>query len=160
MSTAKLTKGDIVRDTSTDDKFYNKQGEVVRVYTNGTVVVRFPVFMIPEYLFWNEKKKPITITYKGEEADVLVREDHWDEEALTVWRAEQIWPKFHHSVYTMREPFKEGSECMVAECKETAIKRGLINFVGSVYPVDMCAEHCERWDEKAVENFPELKKAT
>ncbi len=153
-----LEKGDIVKDTSSDSVFYGKQGEVVRVYSNGTTMVRFPVFMIPSHMYvWDNERKPITVWYKGKEVDDLVVEEHWDEEALTIWRAEQIWPRFHHSVYVNKEPFREGSECMVADCMNVAIKRGLINFVGGVYPVDMCQDHCDCWDEKAVETFPDLK---
>lgn len=153
-------KGNIVKDTSDESHFFGKQGEVCRVYPNGTAVVLFPLFMIPSYLFcWSEKKKPIYVTYKGDDLDDLVLEDHWDEGALTVWRAEQIWLRFHHSVYSMKEPFREGSPCMVEGCEETATERGLINVWGTVYPIDMCPEHLERWHAKAVEVGPDLKPA-
>lgn len=158
MPDVKLVKGNIVKNNLDDSTLYGKQGEVIRVYSNGTVIVRFPVFMIPSYLFWhNEERRPINVTFKGDEVADLLLEDHWDEQALTVWRAEKLWPRFHHSVCWLEKPFEQGSKCTVKGCEKTALKRGLINYVGSVYPVDMCAEHCKRWDEKAVEDFPVLK---
>lgn len=80
-----LIKGDIVTDTDYVSRFFNKQGQVSRVYANGTVMVRFPAASLPDHYFdFNEERHDLTISFKGDEATFLRKDKDWDPRLIPI----------------------------------------------------------------------------
>ena len=158
MNATTLTKGCIVTDINDENNFHNKQGEVSRIYPNGTVIVRFPVFMIPDHtLFPGEKPKARSMTYRGDEVNDLRMDEDWDQGALAQYEAKKLFP---HSCFQIRydpKPFQEGTVCQLEGCDEVAVGRSMVNYVGTAFTVDLCEKHRKEWHGMCTECFPDLK---
>lgn len=154
-----LKKGDIVTDTNDDSHFCGRQGMVIRIYSNGTAVVRFPIHMIPLgfYMYW-EEKKPINVTYQGIKLDGLRKESDWDEKAFLQYETKRLFGRMFHSTYFHKKTFQKGIGCNIKECDKKAIGRSLINCFGTVYSFDLCRKHQKEWHGKCVEELPETQK--
>ena len=154
-----LARGDIVQDTDEEESgYYGKQGEVTRVFPNGTVMVRFPVFMIPLGIFgYGEKVRPVSIAYKGNDSANLKKVEHYDQGVLTEHLVEKMFPNMWHSIRYHSTPFVDGIACEVEGCEEMAVGRSLINYVGTVCTLDLCAKHRKQWHGMCTESFPTLK---
>lgn len=160
MSDNVLEKGDIVKDTSEESNYYSKQGKVVRVYANGTVMVRFPDFMVPDYLFYyGEEKSSRVVGYRGDEVSTLQQEEQFDQGELYQHVAKkQFGSHMWLRVLYPKEASKKNSECRVEGCCRPAYReRSLINYVGSVHVLDLCLVHRREWHGICTEGFPELK---
>jgi len=153
-----LKKGDIVTDTSEKSCFCGKQGKVIRVYKNGTTIVRFPLSMIPLglYLPW-EEKKPTNITYSSSKRRDLRKDDNWDEKAIILYEVKRLFLHMAHTVCFRNKPFQENTECDIKKCGKKAVGRSLINYFGTVYTFDLCRKHQKEWHGRCTEELPEKK---
>lgn len=158
MSNLVLAKKDIVTDTNEDSAFYGKQGEVVRVYPNGTVMVRFPVFMLPLGLFmpW-EAEVPVNKGYKKHELLKLQKNDNWNEKAKIEWRIKRVWRHMCSVYHLPHKTLTETECCGIKDCTQKPIDWALINFVGTVFVIAMCKNHHNQWNNRALEYLPKLK---
>ena len=150
--------GDIVTDTNKDSRFYGRQGKIIRIFSNGTIIVRFPIYMIPLcfYMYW-EEKKPINVTYRGIKLVGLRKESDWDEKAFLQYETKRLFGRMFHSTYFHKEPFQKGSGCTIKECDKKAVGRSLINYFGTVFTFDLCRKHQKEWHGRCTEELPEKK---
>jgi len=158
MSDVMFVKGDIVTDTDMESSFCDKQGQVSRVYPNGTVIVRFPAHMVEMPVWSDENPKPISIAYRGTDVDHLRKDKCWRQLELVQYEAKKIYGHMFHSLNYFRGPFKEGTPCQIEGCDEPAIGRSLVNFVGTIYSFELCKAHKKEWHGIITEGFPDLKK--
>lgn len=147
-----LQIADIVTVIDEDLMCFNQQGKVIEIKEDGNedgpIGVRFGPSA--RYLFSGDWRPDNLVWYQEKE----LRKDA--ELTLENQVIEKFGTRMWHTFYDTPFPFSEQNLCMSEEHIDDvpkASKRILINFVGSVYPIDVCKEH-EHFDGKCAESWP------
>jgi len=122
-----------------------QQGEVVEIvedgHQDGNIAVRVenPLSSLPG------QKVP---RFKEEELRV---DADWTPEI----QATRLFRKNgYHTIREPKEPFSPEKDCSHADCPEKNTRRVLVNFWGSVYLIDLCDAHAEKWHGRHADTFP------
>jgi hypothetical protein len=128
---ADFKKGDIVTVTKIDSLVRDEQGEVVAVGNKISVFFGEEVTI----LGYTSSRDERIFNFSPED---LKKEKDWKLET----KATKLFGRnmFHH-LFARKSPFNPKDECQIEGCPDLVFKRGLYNFWGSVYEVDLCEEH-------------------
>lgn len=143
---------DIVTVTSKEKNLFDCQGHIVGIFDDGDeggpIEVVFPDlfhgrigYMSPARIF----------SFRFQPTD-LRRNKAWLLEVL----ADELFHDHFHSLLAPKEHFRLGkSVCKVNGCQSKAFARGLLNFVGSVYAINLCPTHWYSVHGHCTESWPE-----
>ncbi len=152
-----LKIGDVVTVTDEELMLFDHQGKIVEIEDDGNedgpIGVRFS--KSSRSMFGVDWRSDNLIRFSEKE---LRKDDDW---SLKNQAIEKFGTRMWHTLYEAPWPFSEQNLCMSEDHKQNvphATKRILINFVGSVYPIDVCKEH-EHFDGKCGESWPFVERA-
>lgn len=97
----------------------------------------------------------IGVKFKDEYEVIFFRENQlrknadWTREN----KAERLFEGFH-SLFALKHRFDPNAICTHKGCRKKNSQRGMFNYVGSVYEVDLCDEHFKKWHGHCVESAP------
>ena len=142
MGAKTFTKGEIVV-AKTDREYIWGKGEVIRIFPNGTIMVRFGNDAARQLDLpgWWEARK-VNASY--DPSDLIKYED---------WTAEMLFGKTYMFVGPLGYPFSTDAICMHNECDSKSSRRIMVNCLGSVHELDVCDEHSS-YHGKLIEDFP------
>ena len=93
----------------------------------------------------------------NKEVKFLRKDKGWNQCDFVEYEAKKLFGKMWHSIRYKPEPFVVGTPCNIRNCPEDAVGRSLINFLGTVYTLDLCKTHKKEMHGMNTESFPELK---
>ncbi len=145
-----LEVGNIVTVVSEDCRFFESQGEIVEIKDDGdpdgNIGVRFGEWYADLFDYPDGKYTIVRFVEKE-----LRQDADWSLEAKIVrLYGKHCW----HSVYVLKKPFDPTEECPEEGCAEQVSRRCLINIWGSIYEIDLCGKHVEKYHGKCGEIFP------
>jgi hypothetical protein len=136
-------KSDIVTVIKEDSLVRGEQGKVVEV------AEKISVFFDKEvtYLGFTFSKDERTFDFNPED---LRKDEDWKLET----KATRLFgSNMFHSLFSPKAPFDTKNECQIEGCPNLVFKRGIYNYWGSVYEVDMCEEHYKEKHGKCGEDL-------
>lgn len=146
-----LAVGDIVTVTLKECIYFGIQGQVMEVNEDGDpggpIGVKFNKWKDPWAAI--QKDRP-TVRFLE---SFLRKDDDWDPEI----RVLECYGKYLcRSFFQLPDPFDptKPSPCKTKGCVYLAVRRCLINIVGSVYEVDLCADCAKEYHGTCTEGWP------
>lgn len=135
-----LQIGDIVTVIDEDLMLFNHQGKIVEIEDDededGPIGVRFS--RSSRSVFGIDWRNENLIRFLEKQ---LRKDDDWTLENQAI---QKFGTRMWHTLYEAPWPFSEQNLCMSEEHMgeiPNATKRILINYVGSIYPIDVCKDH-------------------
>lgn len=139
---------DVIIIGQKDTIFENKDGTVkeINLSTKKAIIHFHPNY---SYIFGYEYQQGIT-THEFD-FDDLEKVDLSLKDNITR-KANRLFGKMYHSLYSLKYSFSNNNECMHKECNNQASKRILYNCWGTVCEYDVCIQH-EKLDGIAGDGF-------
>jgi len=76
------------------------------------------------------------------------------EDATPEMRAKLLFGRMFHSVYSRRDPFAPGGPCDRDRCGAAAVRRIMVNLIGTVVEYDVCRPCAEQYHGNSRDDFP------
>jgi len=164
-----IVKGSIVRvKVSSDSIHYGEQGLVMRTDATGNTEGPIRVWFGKERDHCMDHRPRMRMKKFGDGIEPPAEDNEHDPRIFNYnvtdldkeaeWSiatlAARHWKDFHHSAYEPRAPFKPGVPCQVKDCSDNAVRRIIVNIVGTVCPADVCEAHAKKYHLCRMDDFP------